>query len=55
MLLGIEFPRGRLWSERETSHGLKIGVSWLALRSREHIEYGVVEGRRLFGRSIGWP
>ena len=30
------------------------GVSWLFVRSREHIECGVVVGRNLIGKSIGW-
>ena len=54
MFLGKEFPDGQLWSAREISHGLMTGVSRLTARSREHIECGVVVGRRLVGRSKGW-
>ena len=53
VLLAIEFTSGQLWSEQETSLGLMTDVPWLIVRSREHIECGVVAGRRLIGRSIG--
>ena len=50
MLLGIEFPIRRLRSEREIGLGLLTGVSRYPVRSRDHIEYGVVFARRLTGR-----
>ena len=52
MLIGIEFPSGRLWSEREISLGLMTGVSLLTVRSRDHIECRVVVGCRLIERSM---
>ena len=52
MLLGIEFPSGRLWSEHETSLGFMTDVSWLTVRSRGLIECGVVAGHRQIGKSI---
>ena len=53
MLLGIEHLKERLWSERVIGcFGFIAGVSWLIERSREHIECGVVVGRRLIGKSI---
>ena len=52
--LGIEFPSGRLLSEQEISLGLMTSVSWLNVRSREHIDCGVIVGRRIIGRSIEW-
>ena len=42
VLLGIEFPAGRLCSEREISLDSMIRESWLTMRSREHIECKVV-------------
>ena len=44
MLLGIEFPSGRLWSKREISLGLITGVPGFTVRSREHMEYGARGG-----------
>ena len=54
MLLEIEFPSERLWSEWEISLDLMTGVSWLTVRSREHIECGVLVERRMIGKSLGW-
>ena len=54
MLLGIEFPSGRLWSEQETCLSLITVVPWLIVRSIEHIACEVVAGRRLIERSTRW-
>ena len=54
VFLGTEFLSERLWLERVVSLRLMTGVSWLTVRSKEHIECIVVVGRRLIGRSIGW-
>ena len=51
MLLGLECPSGRLWSEQEASLGLMTGVPWPTVRTRE---CGVVAERRLIGRTIWW-
>ena len=52
MLLGIEFPSGRLWPEREIRLSLMTGVSWLVVQSTEHVECGVVAGISVIERSI---
>ena len=53
MLSGLEFPSGRLWLEQKICLGLMTGVYWLTVRSREHIQYGVVVGSNLIERRIG--
>ena len=45
---------GQLLLEQEISLSWMIGVAWLCKISREHIECGVVAGRRLIRRSTGW-
>ena len=54
MLLRNRVPSGRLLSEQVISIDLMAGVSWLTVRSREHIECGIGARRRLIGMSIGW-
>ena len=57
LLRGIrEFSSGQLWLSGRlySSLGLMTGAPWLIMQSREHIECGVIAGRRLIGSSIKW-
>ena len=54
MILGIECPSELLWSDQEMSLLLMNCVSWLTVQRMEHVDSGVVVGRRLIGRSAKW-
>ena len=47
-------PKQRIADRTSDWLGLLTDVSWFIGRSREHIECGVVVGRKLIGRSIEW-